>query len=104
MPDIQMHRTAGIMASLKKPGDFFWSYTAELGSSERQLSRLWYLNPHGRVGSVTINPTKQENGAGWNFDGDLDKPTLRPSIDETQPYNEVRDWHGFITAGVMTNA
>ncbi len=101
MSEIQMHRTDGGFASLKKPGDFFWTYG---GGRGRHPARLWYLNPHGRVGSITINPNKQENGASWDWTGDLDRPTITPSINETQPNASPTDWHGFIKAGRMSDA
>ena len=48
----------------------------------------------GLVGPVHIAPNV--SGEGWTWDGDLDAPTLSPSIDQPGV------WHGWMRAGVLT--
>ncbi len=99
MKPIQCHRVEGL-STLINPGDFFFTYTKDDNwgdnptTLERDPVRLWYKNPHGNIGSITINPNK-ENGAAWHWDRNLDAPTIKPSI------NEHNRWHGFITKGMM---
>ena len=109
MSDLIMRRVGGYAKS-KNPGDFWWSYTRK-GSLEEFSEffehdpndpfRLWYVNPDGEVGSIII---KQEDRAGWDWNGDLDLPTISPSIKETRNKEGVEDWHGSITDGRMTTA
>lgn len=68
----------------------------------------------GDTHSLPINPHKNASGAGWNFNGDTEKPTLTPSILSkcgpiTDPEYRVNDkgWdsngmkicHSFVTEG-----
>jgi len=97
------------MAGAAAPGDFWWTYDdwtddgpIPPGVVDRSKPlRIWYLNPHGRLGSITVKPADPN---GWDWDGDLGIPTISPSIAEHAPGDEARDWHGFIKAGEMTSA
>ena len=105
MPDIQMRQVEGL-GELEYPGDFFWTYERDgRGQVEKRLPvRLWYRNPHGRVQSVTITKDRKGGGQGWGWDGNLAKPDIEPIIDTHGPGDEENDWHGFIRAGVMSDA
>ncbi|KKL56594.1 hypothetical protein LCGC14_2243850 [marine sediment metagenome] len=107
--NIKMRRVSEGMKNLKLPGDFFWTYEKDDewdGKQERTPVRLWYYNPYARIGSITISPNVQENGASWKWDGNLDEPTIHPSINEHSS-NSIHkpspdDWHGWIHAGIMS--
>ena len=43
---------------------------------------------------------RQGNGATWEWDGNREKPTLRPSIDGSAHGG----WHGWLRAGVLIEA
>lgn len=92
MKPIQCHRrVTGGLPTLINPGDFFWTYTKD---DDKHPIKLWYKNPHGDIGSITIKSNKRE---GWDWDRNLDSPTIKPSIFENPP----NGWHGFITNGMM---
>jgi hypothetical protein len=60
----------------------------------------WY--PEGEVGGVAFNcpgcgsdcyiPIKSDTG--WTWDGNVESPTLRPSLGQ-----RCCGWHGYLTAG-----
>lgn len=51
----------------------------------------------GRDGKVSVGacpfPNAPDNHPGWSWDGNVDKPTLSPSI------HRLGSWHGFLKAG-----
>lgn len=62
---------------------------------------FWYCCPCGcgSLGPLTVGngfkPAKAgKNNATWEWNGSVDKPTLRPSV------NHVGHWHGWLTDGV----
>lgn len=70
-----------------KPGDAKWS---------AENKTLVYICPCGcgAVGAVPVSTgTKQDRG--WLWDGNIEKPTLTPSILKTFGCR----WHGFLTDG-----
>ena len=105
MPDITMRRVE-VLDEMEYPGDFFWTYDRDdQGQVEKRLPvSLWYVNPHGRVGSVTITIDRKGDGEGWGWDRNLAKPDIEPSIYECGTGDEEGDWYGFIRAGVMSDA
>lgn len=84
-------------------GHFWWQVSDD--GAERHL---WMKLPaqDGRWGGsaciIPINPAKNAGGHGWNWDGNVERPTLTPSVfhDPNQPQSH-HHWHGFITAGHM---
>jgi hypothetical protein len=50
----------------------------------------------GAYCAIPIKTGPKETGA-WAWDGNMEKPTLTPSVF----HHSTPDWHGFITAGVM---
>lgn len=80
-------------AELLRPGDFFWTHV-----DPDHTRYIIYLCPNGQHCGVPILPGRLPNGAGWAWNGNLNKPTLTPSINCVGGCR----WHGFITAGVMT--
>lgn len=49
----------------------------------------------GNVCGVPLLPKRLPNGAGWAWDGDIEQPTLTPSINCVGGCG----WHGFVTKG-----
>ena len=72
-----------------KPGQF--EVTAE-PSGQR---RFWFVcpGPCKSISAIALRPVVDGSAQSWEFDGNLDAPTLTPSI------NHVGCWHGWLTAG-----
>lgn len=78
------------------PGTFAW----QLDEGGGHARRITYICPRGQLCGVPVLPHRLPNGAGWSFDGNVDQPTLSPSVNCVGGCG----WHGFITAGRMRNA
>ena len=82
---------------LAQVGDFWWRRDAQLRRS------LVVLLPNPREGyeyfhsSWTIDHPNR-TGDQWSWDGDVEKPTLKPSL------HAVGEWHGYVTAGWLEEA
>ncbi len=81
---------------LERPGDFFWQ--EEGGRPVAIVIRL----PGNAGGSVAPIPITGDYAWGW--DGNLERPTLTPSIWRNKRHpNEEQDhpneWHGWLRAG-----
>ena len=85
------------------PGSFRWSRDPTHG-----YRTLWFKLPNGSHGMIAINPLPlglqklDDKGvlrpASWTWDGNVDEPTLTPSI----RHGKVGDpwyWHGHLTKG-----
>jgi hypothetical protein len=74
----------------KQPGDFWWAEEAK---------RMHFRCPCG-CGQYAGVEVKPANPNGWDWNGDADKPTVRPSISINSHH-----WHGFVkqvaTPGAM---
>ena len=77
-------------------GDFCWH------PDEENPTRI-VLSLPGGIGIVRLkvqrgpDPGEVPDGPKWGWDGDIEKPTLTPSINSTSgPVN----WHGFLKDGV----
>lgn len=76
----------------KKPGDFFF---------EHDQGALWIAIPnvllsgqaHFTVCRWPVNGKKLDNGAGWDWDGNVEKPTMNPSL------YALKIWHGWVRNG-----
>jgi hypothetical protein len=68
------------------------------GSDGRKFVALEFVCPCGcgAVGGVNVSIGSKEQHA-WLWDGNKEKPTLTPSIQQTTPCR----WHGFLTAGIF---
>ena len=99
-----------LVRECKSPGNFVWlvsGFRDEPGKawSHRPIAEgerpthLWLIEPDGRAAKIAIRPEVQLNGASWEWDGDLEKPTLSPSINAGKG-----GWHGWLRAGEMTDA
>ena len=97
------------------PGEFAWRVcdeymeAAEGGQIPARLrpplagehpTHMLYRSPTDVVGLIAIRGHgHQQNGHSWEWDGDRDTPTLKPSIQ--QPDN---GWHGWLRAGKWETA
>lgn len=75
---------------LKKPGDFYWT-----GMSDGKIGRMMFVCPCG-CGDICGIVLKPVAPTGWEWNGDLDKPTVTPSILINRGH-----WHGYLTDGVF---
>lgn len=76
-----------------KPGASCW-----LRDHVRQLPAvLVFVCPCGCGATVHI-PVKPFDPMGWTWDGNLERPTLSPSIQRTTGCR----WHGWLRNGVLT--
>lgn len=57
---------------------------------------------------IALRPQTFTNGAGWNWDGNREAPTISPSINCLSEHNGRPaagcGWHGWIRAGKFENA
>ena len=88
-----------IEQELRQPGDFFileneygrWMYficPCATQECRRHTSILLYKEGQEKPNMII-------KGSSWLWDGDMDKPTLIPSIQR----NSLCRWHGYLTAG-----
>lgn len=76
------------------PGTFAWNGDPPHG--------IWSVCPCG-CGTRTMLPLFREDARrGWQWDGNLDAPTLSPSIFHHK--SDGPHWHGFLTGGYWTQA
>ncbi len=71
------------------PGDFFWA-------ADHQV--FWFLCPcgSGELTSIMVTEPREEDLPGfWRWNGDLDRPTLAPSVLRRTACG----WHGFLEDG-----
>jgi hypothetical protein len=107
MPDVQGRRLVGedIEEGQRKLGDFQFRSRGDLAEvatrppdgTELLFSWQCLRNP-GMICSVRVGcGFKPDNGRpSWSWNGDLDRPTLRPSIN-----CHGCGWHGGVLAGVL---
>lgn len=60
--------------------------------------RFWFVCPGAckSIAPIALRPVVDGSPQSWEFDGNLDAPTLQPSI------NHVGCWHGWLRAGEFT--
>lgn len=77
------------------PGAFF---IERFGEGNRH-ARMWHKLPDGNVGAIYLRPVPPTMAAhpSWEWDGNEDKPTLKPSV------HLPGRWHGWFTAGRMVS-
>lgn len=103
-------------AEVCHPGDFYWRGTP--GTADHEIV-IAYPTRHYMCRPASRDPSRcheharlrysgpptgwtlgrpNDNDAQWRWDGNLDEPTLRPSL------HAVGEWHGWVTGGVMSEA
>lgn len=93
MSDVSAKHVKGFDEA-KNPGEFWWSGDP--------VGRLTFVCPCGcgSIGSVAVAPNPLDRGGNhpvWQWNGDLDKPTITPSIQ----FLSGCKWHGYLTEGVF---
>jgi hypothetical protein len=78
------------------PGAFWYVQSAE----GKKYTGLGFMCPCGCGERGVVLFYKMDNHPAWNWDGNIDKPTLTPSIQR----NTACRWHGFLTAGEWITA
>ena len=83
-----------------------WSSAAcEMAEVERgPIIGMIHLLPGAGFGHVNIRPNYKGDGASWDWDGNIEKPTLTPSVHALpiEPYDDYPSrvgWHGFLRNG-----
>jgi len=109
-PNVTMTRVQNYDEAVRVGAGAFWwrvqngrEYSS-IDKDGKHPTHLAFMDNRGRYHAVPINPVKGNNGAGWDWDGNLDKPTLSPSIlssGNDAKGNKVVHWHGFIRGGVV---
>lgn len=82
-----------------EPGTACWGPPRE-GEDPVSPKRLYYVCPCGCSEWRQI-PVRMEGAAGtaWVWNGDVDRPTLTPSIQHVANRADKCSWHGFLTNG-----
>lgn len=102
-----MKQVASYMMCVQ-PGDFYWrvAESSDSGMTHRppkdgeRPTHMWFKCDQWRMHCIPIKPEKNENNnASWDWDGDLDKPTISPSI-KSSDGNRIL-WHGHIVKGEL---
>ena len=72
--------------------------------NEHNKGEIYFICPNGRRCGVPIRNGEPANTGThrWGFDGNVVAPTIKPSINCNGPSG--CGWHGFISAGRLTNA
>lgn len=84
-----------------QPGDFwFGTEMAVVGATEHRYRVMYAKYPDGCMASLPLDMPDAVRAAGvrrasWKFDGNLERPTLTPSI------HHIGHWHGYVRAGRM---
>ena len=76
------------------PNGTFW-YQDVVWTKDRRYFALWCVLPHKNgpmPGALPLTGDMPENSPRWEWDGKIEKPTLKPSI-------VTPGWHGFLTDG-----
>jgi len=88
-------RHVAAYADAENPGDFWF----RPGYSDRVIMMLSYLCPQcGELRCVPISLSPATNR--WDWDGEYDRPTLKPSIRQMDGCQ----WHGWLTKGIWVTA
>lgn len=110
MPENVECRRREAPADCAEPGDFAWRVCDEYDADGdacgwrnpkpgERPTHLYLIEPTGQRAFLAIRPARQANGHSWEWDGDLDRPTLTPSINAGPG-----GWHGWLRQGVLTHA
>jgi hypothetical protein len=76
------------------PGTSAW-----MKNARDEIAILLFVCPCGCSSVASIPVLPGYGGSCWHWDGNLERPTLNPSILRTAGCD--RGWHGFLTTGVF---
>lgn len=87
-PEVACHEVA--------PGD--WVFDRRKDAVRKEFVTIWFGCPCGECGAIGLPVTTgNKEPQAWLWDGDEEKPTLKPSIRRMEKCL----WHGFLTDGVF---
>lgn len=81
--------------ALINPGQFMYTTTMTSGDN---VAGMVFVCPCGcrAVGALQFVGEYQQPGAAWNWNGNIEQPTLHPSVLKKSDCR----WHGWLEAGV----
>lgn len=88
------------------PGRIRWEGCTENGA---QYQQLWLILPDGVMSAITVHrigtPRPATARPCWEWDGNMIKPTLTPSILSytSRGGKRVEAWHGYLTRGRLVS-
>lgn len=94
---IEMRFTVG---KVERVGDFYYDIICDADGNST-TKHIWIATPLSAdlsdfvVNRWAIRPHTLQNGASWEWDGDIYAPTLSPSL------HHVGVWHGRVEKGVL---
>ena len=90
---------------LENPGDFFW-----IRDREGNVTELLIWIPGDQGGTVAPIPVRRtpqgqdDNGIWYEWNGDEERPTLKPSIERNRGCKSGRNyWHGHLDDGCLVS-
>ena len=92
---VRMRRIAAY-GDVERVGDFWW----QIDEKGHRMILIALPIPSGKFcwSEWAIAPLKLSNGASWTWDGDVDAPTLSPSL------HAIGLWHGWVRKGMLIEA
>lgn len=92
---IALRRVDGY-SGIAQPGDYYWQIVND--SRYIVLAVPSPASPGFTFNNLPVSEGDNVQGEAWGWDGNEDCPTLTPSI------HAVGHWHGWLKAGVLTEA
>lgn len=86
----------GASPETSQPGDAEWA-TQEDSSFPGKIAGLLFVCPCGCRSLGCLNIIKIDAHPVWSWNGNVERPTLTPSIQKNSPCR----WHGYLTDGVF---
>jgi len=93
--EIPAINVTGRELSPNKPGEF--AYVSRYGSDNDDFCGMNFFCPCGCGGAGMLMFVEMDGHPKWDWDGNEDAPTLKPSILRTSGCK----WHGFLTGGIF---
>ncbi|MDF1720497.1 MAG: DUF6527 family protein [Minwuia sp.] len=95
------------LSELKAPGDIAWRVGSgkdadgvwcafRIPEQGERPDHMFFIGLDGVIGLLALRPEVLSNGHSWIWNGDLQAPTITPSVN-----GGPGRWHGWITDGVM---
>ncbi len=96
------HESKGESFWRQPPGHFYWAVSDDLTEIHLWMTLPRQDNDDGSPCCIPIRRGLPIDGPSWGWDGNIEKPTLQPSVFH-DPHNPAspHHWHGWIRAGVM---
>lgn len=80
----------------REPGDFYWLVSDQSPVRPEGYRSFAARYPDGSFAIIEVRPAHPDSGGpSWSWDGNLERPTLSPSV------HHIGHWHGYVRAGRM---